>query len=45
MSTNRHITTGSWGTALVRSLAYTPWLAFMIPPVTMSAVRRERSGS
>lgn len=45
MSTHRNTTTAAWGAALVRALAHSPWLTFMIPPATMVAARRERSGA
>jgi hypothetical protein len=43
MSTKRNTTTATWGAALVRALAYSPWLAFMIPPAITFDARRERS--
>jgi len=45
MSSKPNTTTAAWGAALVRALAYSPWLTLMIPPVTTSAARRERSGA
>ena len=45
MSTKPNTTTAAWGAALIRALAYSPWLTFMMPPVTTFAARRERSGA
>jgi len=45
MFTKRNTTAAAWGAALVRALAYSPWLTFMIPPDTTFAARRERSGA
>ena len=44
MSTKPNTTTPAWGAALIRALAYSPWLTFMMPPVTTFAARRDRSG-
>jgi hypothetical protein len=45
MSTKRNTTTAAWGAALVRALAYSPWVAFMVPSATTFVARRERSGA
>jgi hypothetical protein len=45
MSTKRNTTTAGWSAALVRALAYSPWLTFVIPPDLTFAARRERSGA
>ena len=45
MSNKRNTTTTSWAEALLHSLAYSPWLMLMIPPVGPFAGRRERSGA
>jgi hypothetical protein len=45
MSTKHNTTTATWGAALVRALAYSPWVTFMIPPAIMFPARRERSGA
>jgi hypothetical protein len=45
MSTKRNTTTAAWGAALVRALAYSPWVTFMIPPAIAFPKRRERSGA
>ena len=43
MSTKRNTTIAAWGTTLVRGLAYSPWVTFMIVPVTTLRVRNTRS--
>jgi hypothetical protein len=45
MSTKRNTATAAWGAALIRALAYSPWLTFVIPPDLTFAARRERSGA
>jgi len=43
MFNKRNINTAAWGAAFVRSLAYSPWLLFVIPPADTFVARRERS--
>jgi len=45
MSTKRNTTTDGWVAALLRALAYNPWVTFMIPPTIAFPKRRERSGA
>jgi hypothetical protein len=45
MFTKPNINTAAWGAALVRSIAYSPWLLFTIPPANTPGARRERSGA
>jgi hypothetical protein len=44
MSTTHNTTTEGWGAALLRALAYNPWVTFMVPPTIAFSKRRERSG-
>jgi hypothetical protein len=39
MSTKRNTTTATWGAALIRALACTPWMSLMVAPSTFAAPR------